>query len=172
MASCGCGGVFALCTFLLSSFEHRCAGSSDCRGVLVYIEPMYRGPCIGIIYPTLLGFGGIEAIILSYKIVWVWLHTEKDGLTAYNLVCGFMTEGVYHNALLTDIFVWREHTQSLKLPQKVVWGRQFLCSLTLAHAIRRLRVALLPIVDGNFLSSWKTRTTNANIYTCLKYYLS
>jgi hypothetical protein len=26
-----------------------------------------RGPCIGLIYPTLLGFGGIQAIILSYK---------------------------------------------------------------------------------------------------------
>ncbi|KAG2565382.1 hypothetical protein PVAP13_7NG019900 [Panicum virgatum] len=26
---------------------------------------MYRGPCIGPIYPTLLGFGGIQAIILS-----------------------------------------------------------------------------------------------------------
>jgi len=55
--------------FLLSSLEHRYAGSSDCGGVLVYIEPMYRGPsrgpCIGTIYPTLLGFGGIQAIILS-----------------------------------------------------------------------------------------------------------
>jgi len=27
-----------------------------------------RGPCIGSIYPTLLGFGGIEAIILSYRV--------------------------------------------------------------------------------------------------------
>ena len=31
-------------------------------------EPMYRGPsrgpCMGSIYPTLLGFGGIQAIIL------------------------------------------------------------------------------------------------------------
>jgi len=26
--------------FLLSSLEHRCAGSSDCGGVLEYIEPM------------------------------------------------------------------------------------------------------------------------------------
>jgi len=36
----------------------------------VYIEPMYRGPsrgpCIGTIYPTLLGFGGIHLIIPSY----------------------------------------------------------------------------------------------------------
>ena len=35
-------------------------------------EPMYRGPsrcpCIGSIYPTLLGFGGIQAIILSYPL--------------------------------------------------------------------------------------------------------
>jgi len=30
-------GVLA---FLLSSLEHRCAGSSDCGGVLEYIEPM------------------------------------------------------------------------------------------------------------------------------------
>ena len=85
-------GVFALCTFFLSSLEHRCDGSSDCGGcwlfccpvlntaapvvqtvgggVLVYIEPMYRdpsrGPCIGTIYPTLLGFGGIHLIIPSY----------------------------------------------------------------------------------------------------------
>ena len=27
-----------------------------------------RGPCIGSIYPTLLGFGGIQAIILSYMV--------------------------------------------------------------------------------------------------------
>ena len=36
----------------------------------MYIEPMYRdpsrGPCIGTIYPTLLGFGGIHLIIPSY----------------------------------------------------------------------------------------------------------
>ena len=31
--------------------------------LLEYIEPMYRGPCIGTIYPTLLGFGGIDHII-------------------------------------------------------------------------------------------------------------
>ena len=40
--------------------------------VLEYIEPMYRGPsrgpCIGTIYPTLLGFGGIQATILSYSL--------------------------------------------------------------------------------------------------------
>ena len=35
--------------------------------MLVYIEPMYRGPCIGTIYPTLLGFGVIQAIILFYS---------------------------------------------------------------------------------------------------------
>ena len=28
--------------FLLSSLEHRCAGSSDCGGVLVYIEPLVK----------------------------------------------------------------------------------------------------------------------------------
>ena len=37
----------------------------------MYIEPMYRGPsrdpCIGTIYPIFLGFGGIQAIILSYS---------------------------------------------------------------------------------------------------------
>jgi hypothetical protein len=58
-----CRGVLA---FLLFSLEHRCAGSSDCGRVLVYIEPMYRGPCIRTIYPTLLGFGGIDHFILSY----------------------------------------------------------------------------------------------------------
>ena len=59
-------GVLA---FLLSNLEHRCAGSSDCGGVLEYIEPMYRGssrgPCIGTIYPTLLGFRDIQVTILS-----------------------------------------------------------------------------------------------------------
>ena len=89
-SSSDCERVLA---FLLSSLEHRCAGSSDCGGgcwlsccpVLntaapvvqtagecwCICEPMYRGPprgpCIGFIYPTLLGFGGIQAIILSYK---------------------------------------------------------------------------------------------------------
>ena len=61
-------GVFA---FLLSSLEHRCASYSDCGGCWCICEPMYRGPsrgtCLGSIYPTLLGFGGIQAIILSYK---------------------------------------------------------------------------------------------------------
>jgi len=36
------------------------------RGVLVYIEPMYRGSCIGTIYPTLLEFGGIHPLF-SYS---------------------------------------------------------------------------------------------------------
>ena len=66
-------GVLA---FLLSSLEHRCTGSSDCGRVLVYIEPMYRGPsrgpCIGTIYPTLLGFGGIYHFILSYIYYFTW----------------------------------------------------------------------------------------------------
>ena len=39
----------------------------------MYIEPMYRGPsrgpCIRTIYPTLLGFGGIQAIILSLTVI-------------------------------------------------------------------------------------------------------
>ena len=43
--------------------------------VLEYIEPMYRGPsrgpCIGTIYPTLLGFGGIQATILSYPLLYM-----------------------------------------------------------------------------------------------------
>ena len=30
-------------------------------------EPMYRGPCIGSIYPTLLGFGGIHPLFPSYR---------------------------------------------------------------------------------------------------------
>ena len=42
--------------------------------LLVYIEPMYRGPsrgpCIGIIYLTLLGFGGIQVTILSYPLLY------------------------------------------------------------------------------------------------------
>ena len=33
-------GLRGVLAFLLSSLEHRCAGSSDCGGVLVYIEPM------------------------------------------------------------------------------------------------------------------------------------
>ena len=75
-------------TFFLSSLEHCCVGSSDCGGCWLsccpvlntaapvvqtaggcwcIYEPMYRGPCIGSIYPTLLGFGGIHLIILSYS---------------------------------------------------------------------------------------------------------
>ena len=46
-------------------------GREDGWWLLVYIEPMYRGPsrgpCIGTIYPILLGFGGIHLIILSYR---------------------------------------------------------------------------------------------------------
>jgi len=72
-----CGGVLA---FLLSSLEHRCAGSSDCGGVLEYIEPLYRGPsrgpCIETIYPTLLGFGGIHHIILSYSFLELTTNIE------------------------------------------------------------------------------------------------
>ena len=86
-------GVFVLCTFFLSSLEHHCDGSSDCGGCWLFCcpvlnttapvvqtagecwcicEPLYRGPsrgpCIGTIDPTLLGFGGIQAIILSYSL--------------------------------------------------------------------------------------------------------
>ena len=46
--------------------------------MLEYIEPMYRGPsggpCIGTIYPTLLGFGGIQATILSYPLLYNHHH--------------------------------------------------------------------------------------------------
>ena len=45
--------------------------------LLVYIEPMYRGPCIGTIYPTLLGFGGIQAIILSYSPSLAWYQPSS-----------------------------------------------------------------------------------------------
>ena len=46
-------GVLA---FLLSSLEHRCAGSSDCGGVLEYIEPMCIEAHLEALYiPTLLG---------------------------------------------------------------------------------------------------------------------
>ena len=39
-----------------------------------------RGPCIETIYPTLLGFGGIQAIILSYKMIIRMLRdTPADG---------------------------------------------------------------------------------------------
>ena len=34
--------LYSLCTLFLSSLEHRCAGSSDCGGVLVYIEPLVK----------------------------------------------------------------------------------------------------------------------------------
>ena len=33
------GGVFALCTFFLSSLEHRCDGSSDCGGCWCILSP-------------------------------------------------------------------------------------------------------------------------------------
>ena len=59
--------------FLLSSLEHRCAGSSDCGGCWCICETMYRGTCIGTIYSTLVGFGGIQAIILSYSYKWLEL---------------------------------------------------------------------------------------------------
>ena len=66
-------GVLA---FLLSCLEHRCAGSSDCGGVLEYIEPMYRGPsrgtCIGSIYTHPSRVGGIQAIILSYPLSYIY----------------------------------------------------------------------------------------------------
>ena len=59
------GGVLA---FLLSSLEHRCAGNSDCGGVLEYIEPMYRGPCIGSIYTHPSRVWRNTSIILSYSL--------------------------------------------------------------------------------------------------------
>ena len=52
--------------------------------VLVYIEPMYRGPsrnpCIGTIYPTLLEFGVIHLIIPSYMVSLVsWCGNPQSG---------------------------------------------------------------------------------------------
>ena len=57
--------LFALFLFVLNEEK---AAKQMCWCIC---EPMYRGPsrgpCIGSIYPTLLGFGGIQAIILSIK---------------------------------------------------------------------------------------------------------
>jgi len=78
----------------LSSLEYRCAGSSDCGGVLVYIEPMYRGPCIGTIYLTLLGFGGIQAIILSYNMFAGLSYSDVVNHVMYH---EFMISGLFHN---------------------------------------------------------------------------
>ena len=54
VAAGGICPLYSTCTLILSSLEHCCVGSSDCGGVLEYIEPMYRGPsrgpCIGSIY--------------------------------------------------------------------------------------------------------------------------
>jgi len=61
--------------------------------VLEYIEPMYRGPsrgpCIGTIYPTLLGFGGIQATILSYPLLYTADIRNRSQLLLgmWNLVC-------------------------------------------------------------------------------------
>jgi len=59
--------VYKLNTWVVFLHFHFCY-----MRLLVYTEPMYRGPskdpCIGTIYPTLLGFGGIRAIIFSYSL--------------------------------------------------------------------------------------------------------
>ena len=149
-------GVFALCTlflsslehrcvgssdcaggalaFLLSSLEHRCTGSSDCGGVLEYIEPMYRGPsrgpCIGTIYPTLLGFGGIQAIILSYN------QSSQD----MPFAC---IENVDHNTLLNT------NLQSSSVLYKMVKGIGFTKMLILLTSSQEQSVALSPNLFPN-----------------------
>jgi len=91
VAAGGISPLYSLYTLFLSSLEYRCAGCSDCGGCWLSCCPVLntaapivqtagecwcicesvyrgpsRGPCIGTIYPTLLGFGGIHHIILSY----------------------------------------------------------------------------------------------------------
>ena len=43
-----------------------------------------RGPCIGSIYPTLLGFGGIQAIILSIN---YFVHCSIFSILLIKLIC-------------------------------------------------------------------------------------
>ena len=62
------GGCWLSCCPVLNTAAPVVRTAGECWCIC---EPMYRGPprgpCIGFIYPTLLGFGGIQAIILSYK---------------------------------------------------------------------------------------------------------
>ena len=63
------GGCWLSCCPVLNTVALVVQTAGGCWCVC---EPMYRGPsrgpCIGSIYPTLLGFGGIHLIILSYTI--------------------------------------------------------------------------------------------------------
>ena len=52
-----------------------------------------RGPCIGTIYPTLLGFGGIQAIILSY--IYYFAGCKQTLCYICILIC------------MLELFVWK-----------------------------------------------------------------
>ena len=85
---------------MLSSLEHRCAGSSDCGGVLEYIEPMcieaHLEAHVYVRYiPTHLGLEEYNnyypPIVLSVKQK-TWSKLEKDKTKmAYILNKGSMT---------------------------------------------------------------------------------
>jgi len=63
------GGCWLSCCPVLNTAAPvvQTAGGCWCICELMYRDPS-RDPCIGTIYSTLLGFGGIQAIILSYMV--------------------------------------------------------------------------------------------------------
>ena len=63
------GGYLPFVLFSCPVLNNAAPVVQTAGGCWCICEPMYRGLCIGSIYPTLLEFGGIQVIILSYRTI-------------------------------------------------------------------------------------------------------
>jgi hypothetical protein len=75
MANCVCGGLVCVLSSFLYSLEFRCAGSSDCGGVLEYksvrsVRLGPCGPCMLTYIATLLGLAQINRDTISSTNAW------------------------------------------------------------------------------------------------------
>ena len=102
-------GELFLYEFQVYKGKTNCTTANSTLSVGVYVSPYIEAHLEAhvqeLYIPPFQGLEGLKPLFSPTRQFEFDYIQKKDGLTAYNLVCGFMTEGVYHNALLTDIFV-------------------------------------------------------------------
>jgi len=116
--------------------------------MLEYIELMYRdpsrGPCIETIYPTLLGFGGIHGIILSYPLS----YTETKSVSNKpSLTRRYTLEPTSYSLQRVN-----PHTKLLKLQGCFPKHVQSYAAIVMSNTIRQLlstRATSEPAKGGN-----------------------
>ena len=123
----------------------------------MYIEPMYRGtsrgPCVGTIYPTLLEFGGIQAIILSYSASLT--ERDKERERVHVLLLFLAPRLRFLNFLVAVIFrggdvkfeLWTSkfkcHAWQNRMEGKKVHRSGIILSSVFSLSLRKLRILIL-----------------------------